>query len=106
MSGTENEKENESSETDPKQAAAADCNIEETIEDLRKEIEVEEKRQAKALRHQYKYKEVFGSIFYSDVPTKAKVLKGIDGAALTQMNLDKTLTLQNLLSKISDNPGD
>ena len=50
---------------------------------MRNEVAEEEKRREKALRHQYKYKEVYGSIFYSDVPNKAKAIKGIDGAALT-----------------------
>ena len=60
-----------------------ECNIEETIEDLREEVAQEEKRREKALRHQYKYKETYGAIFYSDVPKRAKTLKGIDGAAIT-----------------------
>ena len=60
---------------------------------MQKEVSREEKRQEKAMRHKYKYKETFGTIFYSDVPNKAKSLAGIDGAARTQMNLDKTITL-------------
>mmetsp|Transcript_15147 Transcript_15147/g.20552 ORF Transcript_15147/g.20552 Transcript_15147/m.20552 type:complete len:151 (+) Transcript_15147:283-735(+) len=76
-----------------KEAAAADANLEETLDDLRKEVAREEKRQEKAMRHKYKYKEAFGAIFYSDVPNKAKALTGIDGAARTHMNLDKTITL-------------
>lgn len=52
------------------------------------------------MRHKYKYKETFGAIFYSDVPNKAKSLAGIDGAARTQMNLDKTITLQDLVRKL------
>ena len=90
--GEEEKKQEEGSE---KIGSIAD--MEETIEELRTEVAHEEKRREKALRHQYKYKEVFGSIFYSDVPAKPKTVKGIDGAALTQMNLDKTITLENLI---------
>ena len=43
--------------------------LEETLESLRKEVSEEEARRAKALRHQYKYKEIFGAIFYSDIPS-------------------------------------
>ena len=73
--------------------------VEETIEELKNEVAQEDKKREKALRHQYKYKETYGAIFYSDIPTKAKCLKGIDGAAVTQMNLDKTLTLEALVSE-------
>lgn len=72
------------------------------MEELRDEVSREEKRREKAMRHQYKYKEVFGAIFYSDVPTKAKAVKGIDGAAVTLMNLDKTHTLDSLIASLPD----
>lgn len=43
---------------------------------------------------------MYGSIFYSDVPAKAKTIKGIDGSAITQMNLDKTHTLNYLIDSL------
>ena len=53
----------------------------------------------KAIKRQYKYKEVYGTIFYSDVP-RMKQIQGIEGAALTMMNLDKSAILQDVLSKL------
>ena len=45
---------------------------------------------------------MYGSIFYSDVPAKAKTVKGIDGAAITQMNLDKTHILNCLIDNLPE----
>ena len=56
------------------------------------------------MRHKYKYKELYGTIFYSDVPIKAKTLTGIDGAARTQMNLDKTMVLRDIVKSAGEDP--
>lgn len=56
------------------------------------------------MRHKYKYKELYGTIFYSDVPEKAKTLTGIDGAARTQMNLDKTMVLRDIVKSAGEDP--
>jgi len=47
---------------------------------------------------------MYGAIFYSEIP-KVKQVQGIEGAALTQMNLDKSMILQDLLTSLEKKSG-
>ena len=47
---------------------------------------------------------MYGTIFYSEIP-KVKQVQGIEGAALTQMNLDKSMILQDLLTSLEKKSG-
>lgn len=53
----------------------------------------------KAKRNMYKYKEVFGTIFYTEIP-RTKQVTGIDGEALTSINLDKSSILMDIIGKL------
>jgi hypothetical protein len=60
---------------------------------------LEEKKQEKAKKRGYKYREAFtGCSYYTDIP-KRKVAHGLTGSALTAANLDKTLILRDILGK-------
>jgi len=52
------------------------------------------------MNREYKYKEVFGTIFYSEIP-RMKQVKGIDGSALTFLNLDKSAMLVDLVTGLA-----
>lgn len=68
------------------------------MEDIDEELKREEKRHQKAKRNMYDYKEMYGQLYYTDVP-KYKQIKGISGAALTQVNRDKTIILVDILKE-------
>ena len=74
------------------------------MKDLDLELKSEDKRQEKAKKKLYKYKEVFDSICYTPVPQR-KQLTGISGSALTQANLDKTLLVKEFLTHFQNDQG-
>lgn len=70
------------------------------LESIEEEVKQEQARIEKARQKQYKYKEVYGTIFFSEIP-RTKQIQGIDGAALTMMNRDKSAILKDVLAKLS-----
>lgn len=70
-----------------------------TLEEIEHEIDVEQSRILKAQRRQYKYKEVFGTIFYTEVP-KVKIVQGLEGSALTSLNMDKSAILADFIKTV------
>jgi A1 cistron-splicing factor AAR2 len=72
--------------------------VDKVINQLQEELKIEDKKREKAERKQYKYKEVYGKTFYTDIPQK-KVLQGLSGKALTEVSLDKTMILDDLIKK-------
>ncbi|CDW90609.1 UNKNOWN [Stylonychia lemnae] len=88
---------------DNEQNANADYDdIEETIEKLEKQVKDEEKKQQKAKKREYKYKDAYSSLYYSDIP-KRKIITHLQGEALTQANFDKSIILQEVLEKSFQN---
>ena len=51
-----------------KEEKEEDMDVEETIAQLKKEVKEEDALREKAKRHAYKYKEIYGKIFYTDIP--------------------------------------
>ena len=92
--------ENESQINGPKQLKGDF--YENLVQNLEKELKVQDEKTEKAMKNIMKYKEAYGNVYFTDIPSR-KLIHGYSKDQLTNANFDKSTILKEIWERSFQN---
>jgi hypothetical protein len=68
------------------------------ISTLENQLKIEDEKTERAMKYMYEYKEAYGNVFFTDIPTR-KLIHGYSEQQITRSNFDKSTILDEISKK-------